>query len=129
MKTSLPPQRTCPKTGVPLAVSVAIPMGVIAAWKQGTVIDRTVMGFAVLGFSVPVFVVGYVLAYVFALELDWVPVQGYTPLANGIWPWLENLILPAIFKTPLTNGHTTLSLQRMAETEHSTVTTTTPRAP
>jgi peptide/nickel transport system permease protein len=49
-----------------LAVSVAVPMGVVAAWRQGTVIDRAVMGFAVLGFSVPVFVVGYVLAYVFA---------------------------------------------------------------
>ncbi|NBS44529.1 MAG: ABC transporter permease [Acetobacteraceae bacterium] len=79
-----------------LAVSVAIPMGVIAAWKQGTVVDRTVMGFAVLGFSVPVFVVGYVLAYVFALELDWVPVQGYTPIKQGFGPWFQNLVLPAI---------------------------------
>jgi len=79
-----------------LALSIAIPMGVIAAWKQGTWIDRSVMGFAVLGFSVPVFVVGYVLAYVFALELDWLPVQGYTPFARGVWPWFQNLILPAI---------------------------------
>ena len=79
-----------------LAVSVAVPMGVVAAWRQGTVIDRAVMGFAVLGFSVPVFVVGYVLAYVFALELDWLPVQGYTPFSRGFGPWIENLILPAI---------------------------------
>ncbi len=79
-----------------LAVSLAVPMGVMAAWKQGTTIDRAVMGFAVLGFSVPVFVVGYVLAYIFALELDWLPVQGYTPFSRGFWPWLQNLILPAI---------------------------------
>jgi peptide/nickel transport system permease protein len=79
-----------------LAVSVAVPLGVMAAWKQGTVVDRAVMGFAVLGFSVPVFVVGYLLAYIFALELDWLPVQGYTPFSRGFWPWLENLILPAI---------------------------------
>jgi len=79
-----------------LAVSIAVPMGVLAAWKQGTLIDRAVMGFAVLGFSVPVFVVGYLLAYVFALELDWLPVQGYTALSNGVLPWLENLVLPAI---------------------------------
>ncbi len=79
-----------------LAITIAVPMGVIAAWKQGTWIDRAVMGFAVLGFSVPVFVVGYVLAYVFALELDWLPVQGYTAFSNGFFPWLENLILPAI---------------------------------
>ena len=79
-----------------LAVTIAVPMGVVAAWKAGTWIDRAVMGFAVFGFSVPVFVVGYLLAYVFALELDWLPVQGYTPIAQGFWPWLENLILPAI---------------------------------
>lgn len=79
-----------------LAVSIAVPMGVVAAWKQGTAIDRAVMGFAVLGFSVPVFVVGYLLAYVFALELDWLPVQGYTPFREGFFPWLENLILPSI---------------------------------
>jgi peptide/nickel transport system permease protein len=79
-----------------LAVVVAVPMGVLAAWKQGTFLDRAVMGFAVLGFSVPVFVVGYLLAYVFALELDWLPVQGYTSIDQGLWPWLQNLILPSI---------------------------------
>jgi peptide/nickel transport system permease protein len=79
-----------------LAVSIAVPMGVVAAWKQGTLIDRAVMAFAVVGFSVPVFVVGYLLAYFFALEWDLLPVQGYTPFAQGFWPWMENLILPAI---------------------------------
>jgi peptide/nickel transport system permease protein len=79
-----------------LAVSIAVPMGVVAAWKQGTTIDRLVMAFAVLGFSVPVFVVGYVLAFIFALELDWLPVQGYTPFNQGFFPWMENLILPAV---------------------------------
>src|SRR5437016_6154192 len=68
-----------------LAVTVAVPMGVVAAWKAGTWIDRLIMAFAVLGFSVPVFVVGYLLAYVFALELDWLPVQGYTPFSDGFW--------------------------------------------
>jgi peptide/nickel transport system permease protein len=79
-----------------LAIGVAVPAGVIAAWKAGTWIDRTVMAFAVLGFSVPVFIIGYLLAYIFALQLDWLPVQGYTPISRGFWPWLENLILPAI---------------------------------
>jgi peptide/nickel transport system permease protein len=79
-----------------LAVTIAVPMGVVAAWRQGTLIDRAVMGFAVLGFSVPVFVVGYLLAYIFALELDWLPVQGYTSIDQGFFPWLENLILPAV---------------------------------
>ncbi|MBO1074492.1 ABC transporter permease [Roseomonas marmotae] len=79
-----------------LAVGIAVPMGVLAAWKSGSWLDRLVMGFAVLGFSVPVFVVGYLLAYIFALQLDWLPVQGYTPISNGVWPWLQNLILPAV---------------------------------
>jgi peptide/nickel transport system permease protein len=78
------------------AVAVAVPMGVVAAWKAGTWIDRLIMAFAVFGFSVPVFVIAYLLAYVFALELEWLPVQGYTPLSEGLWPWFENLILPAI---------------------------------
>jgi peptide/nickel transport system permease protein len=78
------------------AVCIAVPMGVVAAWKVGTWIDRAIMAFAVLGFSVPVFVVGYLLAYIFALRLDWLPVQGYPPLSNGLWPWLKHLILPAV---------------------------------
>src|SRR5712671_6076485 len=77
-------------------VAVAVPIGVLAAWKAGTWIDRVIMAFAIFGFSVPVFVIAYLLAFVFALELEWLPVQGYTPLAEGIWPWLQHLILPAI---------------------------------
>jgi peptide/nickel transport system permease protein len=79
-----------------LAIAVAVPVGVLAAWKAGTFIDRAIMAFAVFGFSVPVFVIAYLLAYVFALELEWLPVQGYTPISEGLWPWLENLILPAV---------------------------------
>jgi len=79
-----------------LSIAIAVPAGVVAAWKHGTWIDRVVMIMAVAGFSVPVFVVGYVLAYTFALQLDVFPVQGYTPIANGIAPWLRNLALPAI---------------------------------
>jgi peptide/nickel transport system permease protein len=69
---------------------------VVAAWQADAIIDRAIMAFAVLGFSVPVFVIGYLLAYVFALQLDWLPVQGYTPLSEGLEPWIENLILPAV---------------------------------
>src|ERR1700744_6487158 len=79
-----------------LTIVIAVPLGVIAAWKAGSLIDRLIMAFAVSAFSLPVFVVGYLLAYVFALELEWFPVQGYTPFAEGFWPWLQNLILPSI---------------------------------
>jgi peptide/nickel transport system permease protein len=78
-----------------LAVIIAIPLGVIAAYRQGTWIDRVVMGFSVVGFSVPVFVIGYLLIYIFAIKLGWFPVQGYQRIANGIFPWFVSLILPA----------------------------------
>jgi peptide/nickel transport system permease protein len=76
------------------SIIVAIPLGVVAAWKHGSWIDRLVMLIAVFGFSAPVFVVGYLLAYVFALQLDWLPVQGFTPIRDGLWPFLRTLILP-----------------------------------
>jgi peptide/nickel transport system permease protein len=77
------------------AIAIAVPLGVAAAATAGSVVDRSVMALAVLGFSVPVFVVGYVLAHVFAVELGWLPVQGYTPIERGLGPWFANLILPA----------------------------------
>ena len=79
-----------------VAVLVAVPMGVIAAWKVGRLIDRLVMLFSVAGFSMPVFVLAYLLIYAFAIDLDWLPVQGYAPLREGLWPWLRHLILPSI---------------------------------
>lgn len=79
-----------------LAVTVAVPLGVIAAWRSGSFFDRAIMAFAVFGFSVPVFAIGYLIAWVFALQLQWLPVQGYVPFADGFWPWLQRLILPAL---------------------------------
>jgi peptide/nickel transport system permease protein len=79
-----------------LVLLVAVPIGVIAAHNHGTWIDRFVMGFSVLGFSVPVFVVGYILIYVFAITLEWLPVQGYQRIGDGVGGWLLRLILPAM---------------------------------
>lgn len=79
-----------------LSLLTAIPMGVLAAWKHGTWIDRVVMATAVFGFSTPVFVVGYLLAYIFALELDWLPVQGFVSITQGFWPCIRTLILPSV---------------------------------
>jgi len=98
---SLVQQRAAPTislavTTLIVAVSLALVMGVAAAAKPGTFIDRLVMAFAALGFSVPVFVVGYGLIFVFAIQLRWLPVQGFVPLSDGFWPWLEHLILPSI---------------------------------
>jgi len=78
------------------ALMAALPLGVLAAWKSRTFIDRFCMIFAVLGFSVPVFVIGYILMYVFAIQLKWLPVQGYKELADGLWPCIRSLILPSL---------------------------------
>lgn len=81
-----------------LAVLVAVPLGTLAAWRMGGWLDRMLSGFAVAGFSVPVFVIGYVLIYVFAIELQWLPVQGYRRLfgefSQGIGAWAYQLVLP-----------------------------------
>jgi peptide/nickel transport system permease protein len=79
-----------------LATVIAVPLGTLAAYKQGSWLDRGVMGLSVAGFSVPVFVIGYVLIYVFALKLGWFPVQGYQRLSAGFWGFLHRLILPSM---------------------------------
>jgi peptide/nickel transport system permease protein len=81
---------------ITLAVAVAVPLGVLAAWRFGGMLDRTLMGFSVLGFSIPVFVLAYLLIWLFSLKLGWLPVQGYKRLAEGVGPWLYQLLLPAI---------------------------------
>jgi peptide/nickel transport system permease protein len=78
-----------------VSIAVAIPMGVLAAWKAGSWIDRVVMVFAVLGFSVPVFVLAYILIFVFAIWADLLPVQGYVSITAGVWPFLSHIILPS----------------------------------
>jgi peptide/nickel transport system permease protein len=79
-----------------LAVLLSVPLGTLAAHKAGRWVDRAVMLFAVLAFSVPVFLVGYLLMYAFAIKLDWLPVQGYVPIAQGVVPWLKSLALPCV---------------------------------
>jgi peptide/nickel transport system permease protein len=69
---------------------------VLAAYKQGSLVDRLVMGFSVLGFSVPVFVIGYGLIYLFAIKLNWFPVQGYQHLADGFGGFVQRLFLPSL---------------------------------
>jgi peptide/nickel transport system permease protein len=79
-----------------IAVLVAVPLGVLAAWRFGSWFDRALMGFSVLGFSVPVFVFAYLLIWLMSLKLGWFPVQGYKRMADGWGPYLYHLVMPAI---------------------------------
>ncbi len=79
-----------------VAVLISVPLGVIAAWRFGGWFDRFLMGFSVFGFSVPVFIVGYLLVWLVSLKLGWLPVQGYKRIDAGLWPWIQHLVLPAI---------------------------------
>ncbi|MEM8694014.1 MAG: ABC transporter permease [Pseudomonadota bacterium] len=88
-------------TTIILSVTIAVPLGVVAAWKQGTLIDRFVMLLSVLGFSVPVFVIGYLMISLFSMELKWFPVQGFRPIGEGLGDFLHRIALPTFTLTLL----------------------------
>lgn len=99
--TSMIAQRLEPTVSLALAaivltVIISVPLGVVAAWRQGRWIDKLVMSTSVVGFSVPVFVIGYLLIHLFAIHLQWLPVQGYSSLDKGVGEFLRRLILPAL---------------------------------
>ncbi|MGI9481382.1 MAG: ABC transporter permease [Hyphomicrobiales bacterium] len=84
-------------TTIIFTIIVAVPLGTIAAWKAGSIIDRLVMLFSVAGFSIPVFVLGYILIYILSMQLKWLPVQGYKSLfTDGIIPFTRHIILPTV---------------------------------
>jgi peptide/nickel transport system permease protein len=79
-----------------VSVLIAVSLGVIAAVRAGSYVDHVVMLIAILGLSAPVFVVGYLLALLFSVDLEWLPVQGYSPIAAGLRPFLSHLVLPTV---------------------------------
>jgi peptide/nickel transport system permease protein len=81
---------------ITIAVAIAVPMGVLAAWRHRSWVDYAVMSFSVLGFSVPVFVIGYIFILVFSISLGWLPVQGYAAPSDGFGNFLYRAILPAL---------------------------------
>lgn len=90
------PTATLAACTLTFAISLAIPLGILAAWKAGSLIDRMVMVLAVGGFSVPVFWLGFLLMYVFSVRLDFLPVQGYVSLREGLLPFIKHIILPTV---------------------------------
>jgi len=83
-------------TTLAFSIIVAVPLGAIAAWKAGTWVDRGIMVFAVAGFSIPIFVLGYLLVYQFSLDIKIFPVQGYRSPWDGLWPFLRHITLPTV---------------------------------
>lgn len=79
-----------------IALILAIPFGIFAAYKRGTAVDYSLMGLSLLGMAVPSFLLGLLLMLVVGVKLQWLPVAGYEPLSNGIWAHLQYLILPGI---------------------------------
>jgi peptide/nickel transport system permease protein len=81
---------------ITIAICLAVPLGILAAWKAGTWIDYSVMMFAVFGFSIPVFVIGYLLIFGFSIHLHLFPIQGFVSISKGVWPFLRSIALPSL---------------------------------
>ncbi|GIN91573.1 ABC transporter permease [Siminovitchia terrae] len=79
-----------------IALLIAIPLGIIAAIKRGTIVDQAVMGLSLLGMAVPSFLLALFLVLLIGVHLQWLPIAGYQPLSSGLWNHLKYLILPAI---------------------------------
>lgn len=79
-----------------VSLLLSVPLGTIAAARAGSFLDKAVMGVSVVGFSLPVFVLAFMLILLFSVTLEWLPVQGYRPISEGLWEWIRHLILPSI---------------------------------
>jgi peptide/nickel transport system permease protein len=79
-----------------IGLGVAIPTGIVSATRKGEPVDYAATVTAFLGVSMPAFFVGILLALVFGVWLNLLPVFGYTPPSEGIRPWLESVLLPGI---------------------------------
>jgi peptide/nickel transport system permease protein len=90
------PTLTLATTSMLFVITLAIPMGIVAAWRAGSWVDMAVMGLAVFGFSFPVFWLGLVMIYVFSVRLAWLPVQGFHAMGDGFLPFASHILLPTL---------------------------------
>jgi peptide/nickel transport system permease protein len=95
IRQRLEPTLVLSATTLVIAVVLAVPIGVLAAWRARTWVDRLVMGLSVCGLSIPSFVLGYLLIYLFAIHFGWLPVQGYVSVTGGLWPCVRSILLPS----------------------------------
>jgi peptide/nickel transport system permease protein len=79
-----------------ITIPVGVVLGVVAAYYRNTWVDSAVMGVALIGVSIPSFWIAIISVIVFSVELRWFPSSGYSPLAEGFWPWLRSMVQPAV---------------------------------
>ncbi|WP_049641477.1 ABC transporter permease [Candidatus Rhodobacter oscarellae] len=96
LMTALPKTLSLAFLSFVIAIVIAVPAGIISATRKNSAADVGVSLFAFLGLSMPDFWLAIILIIIFAANLQWLPAIGYTPLAEGLWPWLSHLILPSI---------------------------------
>lgn len=103
--------------GVVVGLGIAIPAGVIGATRRNELADYAATLGAFLGISMPAFFVGILLAIVFGVRFGWFPVVGYTPLSEGVGPWLRSITLPGIaVGMPYAAGVTRMMRSSLIET-------------
>lgn len=93
-----------------LATLIAVPLGMLAAWRQNRGTDLAVVTFATLMFSIPSFWLGLILLLVFGVKLGWLPVVGFVAFAENPWVALTYIVLPVATLTLVEIG----GLTRMA---------------
>ena len=93
---SFPPTLYLTLTSLVLAVVLALPIGILSAIKQDSLLDRFATVFVLIGVATPNFWLGLLLIQLFAVNLGWLPAQGFVRPEVGLWPSLKSLILPSI---------------------------------
>lgn len=103
-----------------LAVAMGVPLGVFAARRWGRLADPAASALALVGFSMPVFVIGMLLVAAFSLALGWLPPTGYVPFGENPREFLRHLILPvlALSAAPMA---TTMRMTRSSFLEQSSL--------
>ena len=96
MKRRIEPTLSLAIIAISLSIIIGVPMGVLAAWNQGSFVDRGVMVFAVLGFSIPVFWLGFLFIWAFAVKIHLFPAVGFVSITDGVFPFFRSLTLPAL---------------------------------
>ncbi len=82
-----------------ISAIVGVPAGIAAAVRRNSLTDSTVTAAALALHSLPGFVIGFILIYVFAVYLGWLPPGGYVPIGDGLGRHLRSMVLPALARS------------------------------